>query len=430
LSDGAVPMAIHVPIGMALAGLAFFFVSRRFEYQTDSYAAWLTGDPEALITGLVKLHRLSLMPLQWGKWDEHLLTHPSTSRRLEAIARENGLSKRRLNEILDAAGALPQSGHEASEASVADHYDFPKADAEAEKVFSKALRNKAVVRQSRINLAVILLVPALAAGIAHWAIMDETARCVALAGGVVATAGLFVTLQNYLPVRAYPAMQRRLLEKLQAEGLTPPETSAFFVGLSPDSTPRIYQSFLNWDIGFLFLTGDRLLYVGEKTRFALRREQINSLRLEWDIKRWWRVPTLYITWQDSERGTSGTFNVRRGDQLRTMRQMAQQTCELHEVLTQWRARPATATELPPPLTELTSPAIGEVTSVGPAVQLRLTVILYQVVFLAVFGVGVSWLCGFPFDLEDGTGWYVPAVAASMILFAIAPNLWQRTPLRE
>jgi Zn-dependent protease with chaperone function len=55
----------YLPIGVLSALGLLYFVSRRFEYQTDSYAAWLTGDPEGLITGLVKVHRLNLLPMKW-----------------------------------------------------------------------------------------------------------------------------------------------------------------------------------------------------------------------------------------------------------------------------------------------------------------------------------------------------------------------------
>src|SRR5262249_36513343 len=63
--------------------LVMYFFSRRFEFAADATGAWLTGNAEASITGLVKVHRLNLIPIRWGKWDERLLTHPSTVRRAE-----------------------------------------------------------------------------------------------------------------------------------------------------------------------------------------------------------------------------------------------------------------------------------------------------------------------------------------------------------
>src|SRR5581483_4272853 len=93
----------HVPWGLALAMLAVHFASRRFEHQTDEFAARLTGDAAAVISGLVKVHRLNFAPMQWGRWEELLLSHPSTSDRVKAIARKNGIADERLQHILEGA---------------------------------------------------------------------------------------------------------------------------------------------------------------------------------------------------------------------------------------------------------------------------------------------------------------------------------------
>src|SRR5262249_19706315 len=77
---------------LMLAGLAvFYFVSRRFEHAADVRGAELTGCPEAQISGLLKLSRLNLMPIQWGKGTGTWLTHPSMVRRAERIAASAGM---------------------------------------------------------------------------------------------------------------------------------------------------------------------------------------------------------------------------------------------------------------------------------------------------------------------------------------------------
>src|SRR5262249_19214795 len=80
--------------------LAFYFVSRRFEYAADAGSIKLTGDPAAMITALVKLHHLNLMPLEWSKWNEKAMTHPSTVRRVRAIGHAAEMSEERVNELL------------------------------------------------------------------------------------------------------------------------------------------------------------------------------------------------------------------------------------------------------------------------------------------------------------------------------------------
>jgi STE24 endopeptidase len=79
---------------------AFYFYSRHCENDADATAVRLTGDPEAQITGLLKLNRLNLVPIRWGKASESWLTHPSTVRRANRIAAAGGLAPERLQEIL------------------------------------------------------------------------------------------------------------------------------------------------------------------------------------------------------------------------------------------------------------------------------------------------------------------------------------------
>jgi Zn-dependent protease with chaperone function len=80
-----------------------YFFSRRFEYTADKEAVLLTGNAEAQITSLVKLHRLNLMPLDWGRVQGKFLTHPSTRMRARAIARAGGIEVERVPEILERA---------------------------------------------------------------------------------------------------------------------------------------------------------------------------------------------------------------------------------------------------------------------------------------------------------------------------------------
>jgi Zn-dependent protease with chaperone function len=87
-----------------LVPVAFvYFFSRRFEYTADRAAVKLTGDPEAQITSLVKLNRLNLLPLQWGRVQGKFLTHPSTLQRARSIARAGGISEARVPEIVQRA---------------------------------------------------------------------------------------------------------------------------------------------------------------------------------------------------------------------------------------------------------------------------------------------------------------------------------------
>lgn len=400
----------HIPLSLILALVAAHFVSRRFEHQTDSYAAWLVADPEALITGLIKVHRLSLMPMRWGQWEEGLLTHPSTDLRLEVIARENGLSRQRLQEVVDAPNQPPA------------HYPLPATFEDENLVFSPAFKRRSVAVTLRLMQASVLLTPALFAAVVWWGDLQGAARWVVLAAGVVFTPAVLLTLLNYLPPKSYPEIRRRLGDKLRAQGIDP--SGGTFVAFAPHAEPRIYEGgYTNWDFGFLFLLGDRLCYVGEHTRFSLHREQITGLRLVPGMHRWWRVPQVAITWEDRQRGTSGAFNVRAGE-IRTMRQLQHATPDLERTLRRWLEQPTAPGEVPPSLVELSTPAIGEVTSVPVRAVIRLGPLVYRTAVIVAIGAGISLLLGLPFDFErGGLAWYVPVVTVLTVLFESAP-VWR------
>ena len=58
---------------------------QRHETESDLRAVALTGNPEALISGLVKLHTFARIPRRWDAKRERLSTHPSLARRIRDI---------------------------------------------------------------------------------------------------------------------------------------------------------------------------------------------------------------------------------------------------------------------------------------------------------------------------------------------------------
>jgi len=97
---GLVPHSLAYVIPFVVPIAFTYFFTRRFEYTADREAVLLTGDAEAQITSLVKLHRLNLMPLEWGKVQGKFLTHPSTVLRARAIAKTGSIPLEHLPEIM------------------------------------------------------------------------------------------------------------------------------------------------------------------------------------------------------------------------------------------------------------------------------------------------------------------------------------------
>lgn len=66
--------------------------SQRREHDSDVRAVELTGDPEALVSGLTKIHNLMRMPRRWRESSEGRLSHPSLARRIRAIRESAGVA--------------------------------------------------------------------------------------------------------------------------------------------------------------------------------------------------------------------------------------------------------------------------------------------------------------------------------------------------
>ena len=133
LLDSVVPRNFPTgPILYAILLLIIFFISRRNEFAADAGSAQLTGSPEAMMTALARISRLNTMPLQWSKFDEKLLTHPSTLRRIKRLASDAGISESRTAELL-AQSLLPP--HKT--------YSIPPTALPAGKIFSTRYQDPA-----------------------------------------------------------------------------------------------------------------------------------------------------------------------------------------------------------------------------------------------------------------------------------------------
>jgi Zn-dependent protease with chaperone function len=82
-----------------LAGLMLQLQHRqKHETESDLRAVALTGDPEALVRALTKLHAFARMPRRWEAEFERHATHPSLARRIQAIRRASGAEPQTITE--------------------------------------------------------------------------------------------------------------------------------------------------------------------------------------------------------------------------------------------------------------------------------------------------------------------------------------------
>jgi Zn-dependent protease with chaperone function len=400
---------------LLLTGLAAVrtFRQRRFERAADAGAVALTGDAEALITALARLARLNLLPMQWGKWEGRLLTHPSTSGRIQAIAQAGGLSPERVRDLL------------AAEAE-AEHYALPPAVTRDDKVFSTAFKQGMTARVTLAVTALTVLAPAVWAWLTGLR-LDGGGRSGLLWGaGLVLTVGLYLTAVNWLPVRGYDRMRRRLRDRLGREGLPVEAWGGAFVGFAPAGAPRLYEGFFDWDVGFLVPAGDRLAYLGEQTRFALRREQVTDVRVGQGPPNWFGLQAVYVTWREDTGGEARTFTVRPGAE-RSLWQLRREVPRLAERLRTWR-EPATTDPPPAPLAELGPLRIGTVTSLSPRDAVSRRSLLGGLILVLVAAAAACVGFGVPFGWsEGGAAWGVLAVVALLVLLQPVPYWRYREP---
>ncbi|HEV2912727.1 MAG TPA: M48 family metalloprotease [Pyrinomonadaceae bacterium] len=399
-------------LSIAVALLVTRFLSRSNERHADSIAIDLTRDPEAFIKGLAKMSRLNLMPLHaGGGWTETLNTHPATMRRLEDVAGCGGISTERLKELLDSAD---------EEAAAADRYIHEAApDTASEKVFSSAFKSKNIFRISWAMLATVIAPPVLLAlinarlqprGVYAWA---------AFALGLGLTFALYLTVRNFAAFWGYDSLERRVRARLKGSGVKEATGHDHFVGFAPDAEPRLYENYLLWDAGILRLSAEGLCYLGEETRFSLRREQVVDIYLGDSQPLWLRQKHLYVRWRDDERGARGTFYLLAGE-ARSLLQARRKVRSLHRELRDWKERAAAYPADSEALSSLSSPGYGGVT--GQPMRERFTrrtflVSTFQLVcFTLVLSVGARlplW----------GVGYALGIVVGTSVLDQL-PRLWQ------
>lgn len=93
-------------------------------------------------------------------------------------------------------------------------------------------------------------------------------------------------------------MEQLLRRKLRRESTGRIENHSLFVGLAPDSGPRVYERNWAWDLGFMILTPELLSYQGEESEFSLARGDISSIYLGPGPTGWFTTPSVYIAWRD------------------------------------------------------------------------------------------------------------------------------------
>jgi Zn-dependent protease with chaperone function len=394
---------------VVLAGLLVrLVVARRFEFQADREAVRICGDPEALISGLAALGEANALPLHWNRRVELLMTHPSTLRRIERIAMESGVATDRLAALLRRDGLGD------------GFYELPRTL--TGKAFSSVYKRKMIQRLTLIRLAIAAGVPALLISIGGFL----TPRPVLFWAAAALAFLALLLFHERLAVAVIAALETQVRRRDSADHAGVDRT---FVSLSPGDAPRVYEGFLDWDLGLLTTCADRIEYSGEETRFALGRADITTVELTRGYPAWFRVPWVRIAWRDGS-GAEGSFCLRPAGAHR-LSETRRAAKLLFERLESWRVGPSVAAAsatpdddaraLPPREDSVTGTPLSRVVSPRAFVPVFPWLLVATAIACALFGL--------PFDPFHGPGWLETAGAGlvAMIAFQLPYWLFVRAP---
>jgi hypothetical protein len=408
-----------------LQGIISKMQSRRYEKQADIESLKIGGDPEAMITALIRVDELNTMPHGMSDLDEAFSTHPATRRRIKTIGEAAGLKPEQIEKLL------------ANRNERTNRYTLPPVIEEATAgdgpVFSSALKQRMSFRSSMLYVVVICLPPA---GLARVLMKIPSATLCAVV--YVAGLGIYFALIFWIAERArrrLPAhLRAKLLQRVSAKtgGISP---NAYFVGLSPGKGDRLYEGGDDWDMGYLCLAEERIIYRGEQTSFALLREELREINVARGLPGIRQPPRLHVKWEDPNKAV-GTFSLScpgaksSGDEGTELGLLARKIDE-------WRTKPAAAVigqrkpvgENPTEfrdqheVLELKSPSFGEVTSTSPCDSYRTKSIL---ITLCALGFLTFVISGGPNWREHDLLQTVIAVGNAMVghIFAMAPGWWR------
>ncbi|HKG61585.1 MAG TPA: M48 family metalloprotease [Pyrinomonadaceae bacterium] len=342
----AFPIILGGAIGVAY--LLTFFRSRRNERQADAIGISLTGEPEAFISGLAKLSRLNLMPLHGGGWGEKLDTHPGTMGRFQEIAKAHGIAESRLQELVTDAEP-PQ-----------DKY-LPIDDEVDTTVFSTEFKNKYRMRWAFTALFVLLLCPAPFA----WALAREGVSSLGMLAlaveGIVWSFLISLILRNRIVFWGYQSGCRRLKMKLDKRGFSDAARHGSLVGLAPAAESRKYEGYSFWDMGVLWLTKEKLYYIGEQCEFALEREQVYEVYSCDTAPEWVAEKSLFICWKDFPEGPKKTLHFVATGEV-TVSKARRAIDELQKRLQAWLQQSEDFPAASPVLESVGLPVFPEITS--------------------------------------------------------------------
>ena len=240
--------------------------------------------------------------------------------------------------------------------------------------------------------------------------------------GMFVTFGLAQLARNFVACWGYPSLERSLRSKLSGEGLDIAAQHGVVVGLSPAAESRLYEDHLFWDIGMLWLSDEKLYYLGEETQFALERSRIQGVYLGDSRAEWMPEKNLYIRLFDREGEPGNTFHLL--SLSGTVRQGRRELALLRDRLHTWLAHTENFPAAPTSLQEIAEPRFPEVTSQVASNKFSLPLVLKASFQILCMSAVASLAIGLPFWSAS----YAAVTVVFIVFFDELPKLfWSTNP---
>ncbi len=379
-------------LGAMLLPLIVLFAAlrgaRRREFAADLSAAALTADPRAMISSLARISRNNKIPLDMNSVAEWLSTHPSTRKRIQALAAAARLGAADVQTLC-------------SSDDPGDCYELPQQE-DAGTIFTPGWQTvnagvygwTVLLGSSGAGFSVALLLN-------RWA----GAGAVPLLGGIALGCLLTKGLAAAVMASNYARLRRRLEAKLGVSGR--------LVGLAVDSEPRMYEGRRFSDAGLLRFAGGRLCYQSERTTIALNPADVVDVAMVAASPANWIRLVPRVRFRRPESGDVEVFILHPVNWFPTQRR-------LFNSIERWRAAETAA--------EATSIAGFHRTEGKPFPRIRIAALVPALGIPA----GVTLAATIPAVLALQTPWwvlwYALVITASAQIFMFLPSMLYRPPL--
>ena len=324
---------------------------------------------------------------------------------MQDLARLHAISDQRFTELLNATDT-PDSRYSTTEGQVVEA-----------RIFSTERKRKYRVRRALVFLATLILIPVPIVFLLSLMHLAGLPLILSYLLGMLVTLGLAQLAKNFVCCGGFSSLERRFRSKLHGEGVD--LQNAVVVGLSPAAESRLYEDYLFWDIGVVWLSDEKLYYLGEETQFALERSWIQGVFLGDAHAEWLPEKALYIRSNDREGEPGTTFHFL--SLSRTLLQGRRDMSSLRDRLNAWLAHTGDFPAAPPSLQRITAPRFAEVTSRVASNRFNLPVVLKASFQMLCMSTVASFALGLPF-------WgacYAAATVVFILFFDELPKLFYR-----